>query len=533
MTITQVADVIIIGSGLAGLMAAEILSTHKNVIIITKSNVECSNSSMAQGGIAAAIDKEDSWSDHFFDTIVAGSFHNNEAVTKLLVQKGPEMIEKLIELGVNFDRDNDGNYSLGKEGAHQRRRILHAGGDATGKELVTKLIERVKKHTTIIEHETAIDLLVSNTGCYGVITHTQNEQEKIYLAPHTILATGGAGQLYEVTSNCEQVTGDGMALAYRAGALLADMEFIQFHPTMLVKDGKAYGLVSEAVRGEGARLLTEQGTYLMDGKHEQMDLAPRDVVARAIFEQLSLGKPLFLDISSIPDFQSRFPSVTELCIKAGLEIEDGRIPVAPGAHFMMGGVVTDEQGQTTVPGLYAIGEVARTGVHGANRLASNSLLEGIVFASELASFILSANRLKAPLVVLSNRDELKARDFELPNVYEIQGLMSQFVGIVRNKQGLETALQWVKSYEKAIWNNQEYRLKIDEKTICNMLTVCYFIISAALERTESRGGHFRSDAPQLDSEWLQKSLYWSNRQTNPVHDVQLKDDCKPMVGVKS
>ena len=513
------ADVIIIGSGLAGLMAAEILSTEKNVIIITKSKLGKSNSKMAQGGIAAAVAKEDDWREHFLDTIVAGGYHNNEEITKMLVQKGPVMIDKLTKLGVKFDKDETGTFSLGKEGAHRRRRILHAGGDATGKEIIECLVERLKGHVTIYENEMAIDFIIDNKTCTGVYTQDADGIQNYYIAPHTILATGGAGQLYEVTSNCSDVTGDGMAMAYRAGVELIDMEFVQFHPTMIVKNNQAVGLVSEAVRGEGARLILKNGKFLMDGIHELKDLAPRDVVSREIHLALQQGKQLFLDISTIPSFEKRFPSITSICNKAGVDIKTGKIPVAPGAHFIMGGVAVNEKGETSLKGLYAAGEVSQTGVHGANRLASNSLLEAVVFANEVAT-----NIMKQPAKVITDVPSVKllTTNVSLPTIEEIKAVMTKFVGIVRTKSNLLYAKKWFEQFQSIIRENRYYHMSNSEKIICNLLTIGYCITISALHRTESRGGHFRTDYPIVDRKWFQKKLACSIDYPKPLIKKELK-----------
>ncbi|OLO36472.1 L-aspartate oxidase [Alkalihalophilus pseudofirmus] len=508
-------DVIIVGSGIAGLMAAELLSFHKNVIIITKSDVSHSNSMMAQGGIAAVIDQEDDWRDHFLDTLRAGCHYNNEDVTELLVKQGATMIEKLETLGVQFDKGKDGTYLLGQEGAHLKRRILHAGGDATGKELTTRLITRVKQHVTIHDHTDAIDLMVENGQCYGVVCLDKYQQPVQYFAPHVVLATGGAGQLYSVTSNHSTITGDGMALAYRAGARLADMEFVQFHPTMLVKNGRGAGLVSEAVRGEGARLVTEDGQLLMEGKHELGDLAPRDVVARVIFQRILKNKKVFLDIRSIHDFQKKFPSVSSLCVKAGIQLENGLIPIAPGAHFMMGGVETNAQGKTSLDRLYAIGEVANTGVHGANRLASNSLLEGVVFANELARTILhteeTVRQTKVMPIVCQDMSTVQ----DLPTINEIQEIMSKWVGIVRTKENLLKAIRWFEKYKSLIQSNQYYQISSEQHVIRNMLTIGYLIAASALCRKESRGSHYRIDYPLSSDHCLHQTVFCSIHKGEP------------------
>ncbi|MGO4887424.1 L-aspartate oxidase [Anaerobacillus sp. MEB173] len=507
------ADIIIIGSGLAGLMVAEMLSPHKNVIVITKSSMKHSNSMMAQGGIAAAVDRDDNWSDHFFDTVVAGGFHNVEEVTKKLVKKGPILIDKLIELGVPFDKNEHGDFALGQEGAHGRRRILHSGGDATGKALVECLLKRVLKKVSIIEYEMAIDLILDDNGnCIGVNTRNTEGISFCNYANHTILATGGVGQLYPITSNDESVNGDGMAMAYRSGAELTDLEFIQFHPTMLAKDGMAYGLVSEAVRGEGAKLITGTGQRLMDDVHELKELAPRDIVAREIHRALERNEQLFLDITSIQDFETHFPTITSLCKSSSVDLVKGLIPIAPGAHFIMGGVCTDQYGQTTVPRLYAVGEVAHTGVHGANRLASNSLLEAIVFANEVAQNIMS--KLDRPLFKKAIKVQKHRLNFELPTIEEIQHMMMTNVGIIRSQESLEKAVDWFSRYKDIVDHNHLLELKIEEKIICNMLTIGYLIATSALLRTESRGGHYRSDYPVTKpDQWYKKQIIRSLNRT--------------------
>lgn len=514
MTVIK-ADVVIIGSGLASLMVADILSVTKNVIIITKSNVTDSNSLLAQGGIAAAISGDDDWRDHFFDTIRAGCYHNDETMTEFLVRQGPSVIDSLIEKGIDFDRCKDKSYALGKEGAHGRRRILHSGGDATGKELVMKLLARVKENTTIIEHEYAIDLLIQNGTCIGVYTKNSEQSKSTYIAPFIILATGGIGQLYEVTSNSEQATGDGIAMAFRAGAAIADMEFVQFHPTMLVKSSKGIGLVSEAVRGEGARIVTEKGDFLMAGKHPLEDLAPRDVVARAINEHLCKNGLLYLDISNIEHFTKRFPSIAAICEKANIDLHDNRIPIAPGAHFMMGGVVTNEKGETSIPGLYAVGEVARTGVHGANRLASNSLLECVVFATEIANEILQKQQFSSIFVPVMEEEGTR-KIGHLPSELEIKEVMTKCVGIVRTRQSLKEALSWFTTYRFAMLHWKNINITIEQQKICNMITVGYLITLAAWERTESRGGHYRTDHPHsLERKWKHKTIYFSGASEKP------------------
>ncbi|MFS1517759.1 L-aspartate oxidase [Bacillus sp. SCS-151] len=501
-------DVIIIGSGISALVAAERLCKHKNVIVITKSTKHDNNSSLAQGGVACVVDENDHWMAHYYDTVIAGRNHNNEHSVKLLVQQGPFYIQQLIENGMQFDRSASNHLQLGKEGAHRASRILHAGGDATGRRLMTYLHNRIKDKVTIIEDEMAIDLLVTNDVCTGVITRDSKGQTTKYYAVHTVLATGGCGGMYSRTSNNDSVTGDGLAMAFRAGAQLVDLEFIQFHPTMLYADGIVGGLVSEAVRGEGAKLVTKEGRKIMEGVHELGDLAPRDVVSRVIYSEMNKGEEIFLDISTIDNFNKRFPTITKLCQEQQIDLNDKFIPVVPGAHFLMGGIRTDHQGKTSIKGLYAVGETACTGVHGANRLASNSLLEGIVFSQLLSDYILQSNLNFKNINHLKKRDQIGQYSTDLPTKQQIQAVMMQNVGIVRDENSLFDAKTW---FEQYLMNDKKYvdlsQLTNEQVTIINMVTVGWLISSSALLRTESRGGHYRTDYPSEDDlGWLGEEI---------------------------
>lgn len=398
--------VIIIGSGIAGCTAAFRLMHDYDVTIITKGLKEESNSMLAQGGIAAAVSKNDTPKKHFSDTFQAGCFHNKVLAVNQLVTNGPIVIQKLIAEGMTFDEQN-GELSLGLEGAHQLPRILHTGGDQTGKFLTTFLQEKLTNiHWQ--EQKMAIEIIKQNDSAIGVHCLDKENRLHTYYGEHIILASGGLGQLFPVTTNAATISGDGLALAYRAGAKLTDMEFIQFHPTLLFLNGRCHGLISEAVRGEGAKLIRADGSAVMTDVHPRADLAPRDIVAATLFAEIQDGNEVFLDITPIPNFEERFPGIT-----ANLDAyhvpfrETKRIPVHPGAHFLMGGIRTDLQGKTNIPGLYAIGEVANAGVHGANRLASNSLLETLVFGEKVAEYILTqkTNLIDHPEILFRTKPE--------------------------------------------------------------------------------------------------------------------------------
>jgi len=502
-------DVIIIGSGIAALMTAFYVCEHKNVIIFTKSNKETSNSWHAQGGVAVVTSDEDHWCYHFDDTIAAGCYHNDQKAVEILVKEGPILVRELIDKGLRFDTDEKGQLQLGQEGAHRLRRILHAGGDATGRTIVTYLIEKLADKVAIMEDEQAVELIMHKGRCVGVKTRKNTGETKCYYAPATVIATGGCGSIYTFSSNASTATGDGIALAYRAGAAVVDMEFIQFHPTMLYAEGKAVGLASEAIRGEGAILIDSDGRKIMESVHPQKDLAPRDVVARAIHHEILAGNQIYLDISMIPNFSERFPTITALCRSNGIAIEDGKLPVVPGAHFLMGGIKVNVNGQTTLPGLFAVGEAACTGVHGANRLASNSLLEGIVFGKQLALTLLNYSDKIDFTVTLRHEksDYVKKITNKLPTKESIQKIMMDKVGIIRNESSLRFAKKWFEQF--AIFDLLDVSLDdltMEEITNINMLIIGWIITTSALKRTESRGGHYRTDYPDAADSWKGKRI---------------------------
>jgi L-aspartate oxidase len=480
------ADVVIIGSGIAALMAAEEICQSKNVILFTKKKIFDSNSMLAQGGIAAVMTDDDSWELHQQDTLEAGCYVNNEIAVEELVKRGTKSMEDLVSFGMKFDMGPNGKFHLGREGAHRKNRILHAGGDATGKHLVETIYKRIKDKVTIIENEMAIDFIIKDDKCVGVYALAENGELKMYYANATLLATGGIGSMYQFSSNNQWITGDGIAMAYRAGCEMADLEFVQFHPTMLYVNGECKGLVSEAVRGEGAFLVTKNGRRIMKDIHPFEDLAPRDVVSRAIYNEMKNGEEIYLCISSIDNFEERFPTISSNVINNGIDLAYGFIPVVPGAHFHMGGVKTNTNGETNIPGLYAVGEVACTGVHGANRLASNSLLEGIVFGKKVARFIANLPYKKINEHVM-NFDIPRFRT--LPAKNEIRDMMMKYVGIVRTEEGLAKVIDYFTYYLKS--ETLETRaMTLEELEIYNMITTGKLVADAALNRKESIGSHF-------------------------------------------
>ncbi len=441
----QRCDAIVVGAGIAGLMAAIKLAPLK-VVVVCKTRLGFGAATdWAQGGIAAALGKDDSPSLHAIDTHRAGAGINDEKIVEILTHDAPARIEELLELGATFDRTDSGELALGREAAHQRRRIVKAGGDATGHEILKTLIGAIAAMPSIhvVEDSTADDLIVEDGIVCGVYAH-ENESgaTTAYVAPAVVLATGGIGRLYRYTTNPVEATGDGIAMAARAGAMLADMEFVQFHPTALAIGTDPMPLVTEAVRGEGATLVNDLGERFMTAIHPEAELASRDIVARAIFEQLQRGRTVGLDArDAIGDtFPDLFPTVYGFCAAAGIDPRTERIPIAPAAHYHMGGIAVDEWGRTSLPGLWACGEVSATGMHGANRLASNSLLEALVYGARVASSIEESRSVRAPEphlrpympAVRRQRDESQA-------ISDLRNVMYANAGLVRNELGLREA----------------------------------------------------------------------------------------------
>ncbi|MBM3743190.1 MAG: L-aspartate oxidase [Actinobacteria bacterium] len=503
------ADVVVIGSGVAGLTTALQIRAHNlSVVLITKSYVDEGSTKWAQGGIAAALGPGDSPEQHERDTLVAGAGLCDLPAVKVLVSEGPEAVRKLIARGAVFDKSETGEIALTREGGHLRNRILHAGGDATGAEVSRALLAAVSRDQGIevIEHALVLDALKSESGrVCGVTLHVIGEGSRDgvgqIMARAVVLATGGLGQVYSQTTNPSVSTGDGVALALRAGADVADVEFIQFHPTVLYMGENSRGqqpLISEAVRGEGAFLVNDRGERFMKSVHPLADLAPRDIVAKEISRQMSQSgaKHVWLDAKSIIDFKDRFPTIYASCSQIGIDPIKDLIPVAPASHYASGGIRTDLNGHSSVPGLYAVGETACTGAHGANRLASNSLLEGLVFGARIAEDI-AKSLVTWEQPVASDPIEVLIS----PSVRgEMQRTMSRGASVVRTKDSLTKTLETLDRLKDAttIYAN------VDAWETTNLYLLATAITRSALERTESRGSHTRDDFPNTSDAWRKR-----------------------------
>lgn len=514
-------SVVVVGSGAAGLYSAlkiaENIQLPEGILIITKSEPGESNSKYAQGGIVGVLkqNKQDSVELHVKDTLKAGAGLSDENVIKEISKASDTVINDLISAGVNFDKDNNGQLTYTLEAAHSIRRILHSGGDATGKNITESLCKAVlnNKKITVLQNTMAVELLVnSEKEIKGTIVYNDltGEHEVVYTSA-LILATGGAGQLYKYTTNPNGATGDGIALAYEAGAEIQDMEFIQFHPTALVlnTDSKNRFLISESVRGEGAKLINNSGEEFMYKYSDKRELAPRDVVTRAIFNEMATenSSNVFLNASIIDSItlNKRFPTISNTCNKAGINIAEKPIPVAPAAHYTMGGIKADVNGKTSVKGLYAIGEASSTGLHGANRLASNSLLECVVSAYKLANY-LSCTDIGTPKKIddgIRKMIDVYSRTIN-DTGYDTETLKSKLkdimwnsVGIIRSKESLLKARKEIAELKKN-FKRRRMCLNTDEYEYRNMLTVASLITDSAILRKESRGAHSRSDYKQTD-----------------------------------
>ncbi|GEN45252.1 L-aspartate oxidase [Alkalibacillus haloalkaliphilus] len=477
-------DILVIGSGIAALQLANKLDSQYNVTIITKGKMNDSNSYLAQGGIAAAIDQSDDVLSHAFDTLKAGEYYNLPSVVKYITKMAPTIVKQLIDQGMTFDQI-DNQLILGKEGAHEHRRIVHAGGDATGKYMTESLTNQLSEQVKVYENSFVCELLIDHTKqqCCGAIFIDSSGKSRTIKATYTVLATGGCGSIYNFTSNHPMALGDGVVLAHQAGAKVSDLEFIQFHPTLLYSNNHTYGLISEAVRGEGAVLVNQDGLRIMENIHPLKDLAPRHIVAQTIYNRRLKGDEIYLSIKQINQFQNRFPSISQMCTKYGINLSDGLIPVTPGAHFMIGGVETDIKGETNVCNLYCIGEVANTRLHGANRLASNSLLEGLVMGDELASHLNKQPKIPIPERI-ATRSQLKVPI--LPNLKLLQNSMMENVGIIRKREELTNQLNWLHS---TIQSNQQTNINMENFNKYVAYKMAYLITQAALKRHDSLGCH--------------------------------------------
>jgi len=511
-------DVLVIGSGVAGLRAAIAAANYGEVLVVTKDTAREGSTGHAQGGIAAASDSQDVES-HIQDTLEVGCGLCNEDAVRTIISEGPSSVQELIDWGAKFDSE-DGKPHLTREGGHSRSRILHAGGDATGAEVEAALLTEAQVHRRIhiLENFFVVDILNENGVCHGAIVYNASKGLMMVWSRQTILATGGTGRLFRETTNPGVITGDGIAMAYRAGAALTDLEFIQFHPTTLYIAGASRALISEAVRGEGGLLKNREGKRFMDDYHPDAELAPRDVVSRSILQEMQRtgDTNVYLDLTHLgrEHIYERFPFIRSLCAEFDIDIAEDMIPVRPSAHYSVGGVKIDLGGATGIEGLYACGEVACTGFHGANRLGSNSLLEGLVMgrrAGEAAGKML--HKLSArlgPYTMVNREQKIHHSPIDVADVeISLRSLMWRNAGIERNEEALAAADQRADFWCSYIMEREFH--KPAGWQLQNMLTLAKLIIYFSRQRTESRGCHYRTDYPgRDDTNW--------NRHTNLVRD---------------
>jgi L-aspartate oxidase len=524
-------DVVVIGSGIAGLMAA-VHASHREVLVVSKSAfAEGGSSPLAQGGVAAAVGPADSPMSHARDTMEAGAGLCREEVVRAVTREGPERIDELLALGAAFDRSQTGALELGREGAHDHARVVHAEGDATGAEIVRALrsVVEVEDRIETLDDTLALDLVVDRGRVEGVLCADVDGRCFLLAANAVVLATGGIGRVFSATTNPAESTGDGLAMAARAGASLAGLEFVQFHPTALDVNADTTPLLTEALRGEGALLVDESGRRIMEGVHPKLELAPRDVVARAIWNHLQVGGRVFLDGTDLADaFADRFPSVLGLCLDHDLDPRVRPMPVTPAAHYHMGGVVVGLDGNTSLSGLWACGEVSWTGLHGGNRLASNSLLEALVFGRRTGRSVAEVSRDHASAQRVTRAAHRAG--FELgphpwarptdPVVAELRMVMWRDVGLVRSMTGLRRAQLDIDRLSRGRGN------RVGETA--NLLTVARLVTTAATLRTESRGAHFRRDFPRPTKHWNQDLFFEGMRPLGPR--PQLVEDNRHQIG---
>lgn len=507
-------DILVIGSGLAGLRAANAANSHQRVLLVTKDKIRESNSNYAQGGIAGVLGPEDDFASHVSDTMIAGANLCDADVVEMVIREGPRRIEELISWGTKFDKGLNG-LALGREGGHSHQRIVHAHGDATGREVMRAMEQHTRdsSHSEIWEQAFTLDLLTHDGRCRGAVISRNEGPPTLVWAKQTILCTGGAGQVFRESTNPPVATGDGFSLAYRAGVELRDMEFIQFHPTVLYLAGSSRSLITEAIRGEGAHLVDINGHRFMAEYDERKELAPRDIVSQSILRQMGKTKHncVYLDMSHLDGAQvkNRFPGIAKTCAEFGLDIATDRIPVRPGAHYMVGGVTVDRAGRTSLPGLWAAGEITSSGLHGANRLASNSLLEALVYGAHAGEGAARAaaempNSLEALPIESSPRNQ-PSQALDLSDIQaSLKSLMGRFVGVQRTGEDLREAITMIDSFFAYVMP-QQFQTEEGWETQ-NMLQTSRIMATAALAREESRGVHYRMDFPAPDDENWRRHL---------------------------
>jgi L-aspartate oxidase len=499
-------DVVIVGSGIAAISAALVAAEDASVLLVTKSAMQESNTYYAQGGVAVSLDPADNPEGHLNDTLIAGAGLCDEAAVRKLVTEGPTRVKELIQWGTPFDREN-GQIAFTLEGGHSHHRVIHAEGDATGRAIEVSLINKIRNHPniSILENHFAVDLLHKNGVCYGLIALDTATGKFLKIeAKATILASGGLGQIYRETTNPEVATGDGMAMAFRAGASLQDMEFVQFHPTTLYLAGAKRHLITEAVRGEGAHLVNIKGERFMVGQHERAELAPRDIVARAIFKQMQTtgATNVFLSMKHLSRelIDTRFPNLVKMLAQYRLDPKKDLIPIRPACHYMMGGVKTGMDSRTDIERLLAAGEVASVGVHGANRLASNSLLDGLVFGHEAGEQALKLASKSQPTFPDKRVKPVLPKDNLPLDVQDVRNslcsLVSRSAGLVRDAETMQSAVQMLDFWQKYVY--AEEFTSVSGLELQNMMACAQMILRTALKREESRGAHMRTDFPNTD-----------------------------------